>query len=59
MGATNLRAEAGISNAVIANQAAYVAGWLKKLRDDRKLLIHAAAQAQHAVDFILNRTCSQ
>ena len=35
------------------NQAAYVAGWLKKLRDDRKLLIHAAAQAQKAADYIL------
>ncbi len=55
MGAAFLCAEAGISNAVIGNQAAYVAGWLKKLRDDRKLLIHAAAQAQHAVDYILNR----
>jgi antirestriction protein ArdC len=30
-----------------------VAGWLKKLRDDRKHLIHAAAQAQHAGDYIL------
>jgi len=33
--------------------AAYVAGWLKKLRHDRKLVIHAAAQAQHAADYIL------
>ncbi len=60
LGAAYLCAEAGISNAVIANQTAYVAGWLKKLRDDRKLLIHAAAQAQHAADFILNRkSCDQ
>jgi len=54
-GAAYLCAEAGISNAVIQNQAGYVAGWLKKLRDDRKLLIHAAAQAQRAADFILGR----
>jgi antirestriction protein ArdC len=59
MGAAYLCAEAGISNAVVENQAAYVAGWLKKLRDDRKLLIHAAAQAQHAADYILNRTCHE
>ena len=59
MGAAFLCAEAGISNAVLANQAAYVAGWLKKLRDDRKLLIHAAVQAQKAVDFILNRSCAK
>ena len=56
MGAAYLCAEAGISTAVLENQAAYVAGWLAKLRDDRKLLIHAAAQAQKAADFILNRT---
>ena len=55
-GAAYLCAEAGISTAVLENQAAYVAGWLKKFRDDRKLLIHAAAQAQRAADFILNRT---
>jgi antirestriction protein ArdC len=55
MGAAYLCAEAGISNVVLDNQAAYVAGWLKKLRDDRKLLIHAAAQAQRAADFILGR----
>jgi antirestriction protein ArdC len=55
-GAAYLCAEAGISNAVIQNQAGYVAGWLKKLRDDRKLLVHAAAQAQRAADYILSRT---
>ena len=58
MGAAYLCAEAGISTAVIENQAAYVAGWLKKLRDDRKLLIHAAAQAQHAADYILGRSAN-
>jgi antirestriction protein ArdC len=55
-GAAFLCAEAGISNGVICNQAGYLAGWLKKLRDDRKLLIQAAAQAQRAADYILNRT---
>ena len=59
LGAAYLCAEAGISNAVVENQAAYLAGWLKKLRDDRKLLVHAAAQAQHAADYILNRTCHE
>ncbi len=60
LGAAYLCAKAGISPAVIENQASYVAGWLKKLRDDRRLLIHAAAQAQRAADYILglvdNRT---
>ncbi len=58
MGAAYLCAEVGITAAVIENQAAYVAGWLKKLHDDRKLLVHAAAQAQHAVDFTLDRKSS-
>jgi len=56
MGAAFLCAEAGISNAVIENQAAYLAGWLKKVEDNRKLLIHAAAQAQKAADYILGRS---
>ncbi len=33
--------------------AAYVVDWLKKLRDDRRLRRHAAAQARHAADYIL------
>jgi antirestriction protein ArdC len=59
LSAAYLCAEAGISNSVVENQAAYVSGWLKKCRDDRKLLIRAAAQAQRAADFILNRSCSE
>ena len=55
MGAAYLCAESGISPTVIENQAAYVAGWLKKLRDDRKLVVHAAAQAQHAADYVLGK----
>ena len=59
-GAAFLCAEAGISNAVLCNQAAYVAGWLKRLRDDRRLVIQAAAQAQKAADYILDRnSCSE
>ena len=58
MGSAYLCAEAGISNAVIQNQAAYVAGWLKKLRDDRRLVILAAAQGQHAADYILGRNAA-
>jgi len=40
---------------VINNQAAYVSGWLKKLRDDRRLVVHAAAQAQKAADYVLGK----
>jgi antirestriction protein ArdC len=55
MGAAFLCAEAGISPAVIENQAAYIQAWVKKLRDDGKLVIHAAAKAQKAADYILGR----
>jgi antirestriction protein ArdC len=58
MGGAYLCAEAGISNAVIENQAAYIGGWLSRVRDDRRLIVHAAAQAQRAADYILDRTPS-
>jgi antirestriction protein ArdC len=37
------------------NCAAYIQGWLFELKNDKKLLIHAAAQAQHAADYILRK----
>jgi antirestriction protein ArdC len=55
MGAAYLCAESGISPAVIENQAAYLAGWLNKLRDDRRLVIRAASQAQRAADYVLGK----
>lgn len=55
MGAAFLSAEAGISGATIENSAAYLAGWLKALKDDRKMLVLAAARAQKAADRILGR----
>ena len=41
---------------VINNQAAYLAGWRKKISEDPRLLITAAAQAQKAADHILGVT---
>ncbi len=55
LSAAFLCAEAGTSNTVIRNQAAYVAGWLQRLRDDRRLIVQAAAQAQRAADYVLAR----
>lgn len=55
MGAAFLCGHNGIDNRTIQNSAAYIQGWLRKLKDDKTLLIHAAAQAQKAADFILNR----
>jgi antirestriction protein ArdC len=52
---------AGIANRTVDNSAAYIAGWLReKLRDDRKLIVHVASQAQRACDYVLNPTsCSE
>lgn len=54
MGAAFLCGQAGIVGRTIENSAAYVASWLQRLRDDKRLAVHAAAQAQKAADFILN-----
>lgn len=53
MGAAFLCGHIGIESATVDNSASYIAGWLEKLRDDRKLVVQAAGQAQKAVDFIL------
>ena len=53
MAAAFLCGKTGIENQTIDNSAAYINGWLKKLRNDEKLVIFAAAQAQKAVDYIL------
>lgn len=53
--AAYLCAEAGISPAVIENEAAYLQNWLKKLRADCRLVVNAAAQAQKAADCVLGK----
>ena len=56
MGAAFLCGHAGVEQKTLENSAAYIAGWLKALKNDRTLLVHAAAQAQKASDYILNRS---
>jgi antirestriction protein ArdC len=56
MGAAYLCGMSGIENETMENSAAYCDGWLKVLRADSKLLIHAAAQAQKASDLILGKS---
>ena len=41
------------------NSAAYIQGWLAQLQNDKTLMVQAAAQAQKAADFILNRTFAE
>ena len=53
MGAAYLCGHCGIDNETVDNSAAYLKGWLVPLRQDPKMLVLAAAQAQKAVDHIL------
>ncbi len=53
MGAAFLTGVAGIETAAdMTNSAAYIQNWLTRLKDDRKLIVMAAAQAQKAADYI-------
>jgi antirestriction protein ArdC len=52
MAAAFLCGQAGIRPAVIANQAAYLQGWLSQLKSDKRLVIAAAGAAQKAADWI-------
>lgn len=52
MGATFLCAMTGIDNRTIDNSAAYLNGWIVKLKNDRRILVQAGAAAQKAVDYL-------
>lgn len=55
MGAAFLCHHTGIDTVTIENSAAYIHSWLRRLKDDPRLLMAASSQAQKAVDFILNK----
>lgn len=42
----------GIAPAIMDNSASYIASWKRRLQEDSKLLIHAAAKAQKAANYI-------
>jgi antirestriction protein ArdC len=44
----------GIEKDIIDNSAAYIRGWMQKLKQDKKLLLNAANLAQASADFIQN-----
>ena len=54
LGAAFLCAESGIENR-IEQSAAYIAGWLEALRNDKSLVIKAAGGAQRASDWVRGR----
>jgi len=53
LGAAMLCEHVGILNRTIDNSAAYLQSWIKVLKDDMTLIVHAAGKAQKAVDYIL------
>lgn len=56
IGAAMLCGVAGIDNSTMENSAAYVGSWLRRLKEDKKLIVQAAGQAQMAADYILGVT---
>ena len=55
MGAACILNELGLETAgTFKNSAAYIQSWLKVLKNDKKLIISAAARAEKAVKMILN-----
>lgn len=54
IGACMLSSVAGIIDKEFDNSLAYINGWLRVLKKDKRLIVFASSQAQKAVDFILN-----
>lgn len=52
LGSAFLCADLGITPEVREDHAAYIASWLKVLKDDKRLIFSAASHAQRAVDYL-------
>lgn len=59
IGAAMLCGIAGIENATIDNQAAYIKSWHKRLKEDPRMIVFATGAAQKAADYILGDTWDQ
>jgi antirestriction protein ArdC len=55
MGAAYLCGLTNIDQKTIENNAAYIKSWIRTFKDDPKVLVLAAAQAQNAVNYMLNQ----
>ena len=55
LGACYLKSHAGLTDTEFGNNVAYIQGWLKKLKNDKKVILFASVQAQKGVDYILSR----
>ena len=52
LGAAMACAYCGIDGEMQANHVAYIANWLKVLRNDKKAILTASAKAQQALDWL-------
>ena len=59
LGAAFLCADLGLELEPRPDHASYIASWLKVLKDDRRFIFTAAAQAQRAADFLHQRQAAQ
>ena len=60
MSAAFLVAESGCNaEGQMDNSASYIASWIKALENDPNLVVRAGAQAQKAVDYVLDRSFEQ
>lgn len=58
LGAAFLAADLGLTPELRADHAAYIASWLKVLKDDKRAIFSAAAHAQRAADFLMTLQAS-
>jgi len=55
LGSAYLSSFSGISASLIQNGAAYINGWLGKLKGDKKFIVRASGLAQKSMDFTLKK----
>jgi|TARA_Y100000815_G_scaffold141107_1_gene127661 antirestriction protein ArdC len=58
LGAAFIGSRLGIVGEHIDNHSAYLAGWLKALRDDKRAIFRAASLAQAAADMVLEQAAA-
>jgi antirestriction protein ArdC len=54
IGAAMLAQFIGVNVRVTENSAAYIAGWLKQLEDDKNMIITAASHAERAMSYLID-----
>ena len=53
-GTCYLTSVTGIAPVTFENNAAYINGWIERLKGDKHVIFYASTQSQKATDYILN-----